>query len=51
MVGVRDTDRLVALNIDEQAPIMREADLAAVGDVAQVLPHLLAQLRANGGAS
>ncbi len=51
MVGIRDTDRLVALNIDEQAPIMREADLAAVGDVAQVLPHLLAKLRENGGAS
>lgn len=44
MVGIRDAGKVVALNTDEAAPIMREADLAAVGDAAEVLPHLLREL-------
>lgn len=51
MVGIRDAGTLVALNIDEHAPIMQEADLAAVGDVSEVLPRLLETLGAAGGAS
>ena len=44
MVGIRDAGTLVALNIDEHAPIMREADLALVGDANEVLPIVLEAL-------
>jgi len=49
MVGVRDADLLLALNLDGDAPIMREADLAAVGDASEVLPKVLQQLGQSGG--
>lgn len=50
MVGVRDAGTLVALNIDERAPMMREADLAVVGDAAEVIPSLLREIREGGDA-
>ncbi|MDP6607280.1 MAG: electron transfer flavoprotein subunit alpha/FixB family protein [Dehalococcoidia bacterium] len=50
MVGIRGAGKVVALNTDQAAPIMQEADLAAVGDAAEVLPLLLNELD-NGGTS
>lgn len=44
MVGIRGAGKVVALNSDQAAPIMKEADLAAVGDAAEVLPLLLQAL-------
>lgn len=49
MVGIRDAGALIALNVDGSAPIMQEADLAAVGDASEVLPLLVSKL--NAGAS
>ncbi|HJM76048.1 MAG TPA: electron transfer flavoprotein subunit alpha/FixB family protein [Dehalococcoidia bacterium] len=48
MVGIRDAGTLVALNTDERAPVMREADLAVVGDAATVIPSLLREIRDGG---
>lgn len=50
MVGVRDAGTLVALNTDANAPIMSEADLAVVGDAAEVMPRLLERIGAGGDA-
>lgn len=50
MVGVRDAGTLVALNTDANAPIMGEADLAVVGDAAEVMPRLLERIGAGGDA-
>jgi len=48
MVGVRDAGVLVAINIDGGAPIMGDADLAALGDVSEVLPRLVSKLKESG---
>lgn len=48
MVGVRDAGTLVALNTDTNAPIMGEADLAVVGDAAEVMPRLIERIGAGG---
>ena len=50
MVGLRSAGTVIALNLDEQAPIMREADLAVVGDASAVLPALLRKLNGRGAA-
>ena len=50
MVGVRDAGTLVALNTDTNAPIMGEADLAVVGDAAEVMPRLIERIGAGGAA-
>ncbi len=50
MVGVRDAGTLVALNTDANAPIMGEADLAIVGDAAEVMPRLIERIGAGGAA-
>lgn len=41
VVGMKDSDKIVAINIDENAPIFDLADLGIVGDVFEVLPMLL----------
>jgi electron transfer flavoprotein alpha subunit len=47
MVGVRDAGALIALNTDRSAPIMADADLAAVGDASEVLAQLVGKLDAG----
>lgn len=42
--GVQDAKFIVAINPDEQAPIMKAANLAVVGDARQVIPELLKAL-------
>jgi electron transfer flavoprotein alpha subunit len=37
--------RIVAINKDADAPIMRLADLAVVGDLATIVPAISAELR------
>jgi electron transfer flavoprotein alpha subunit len=43
--GIRDARTLVALNLDASCPMMARADLAVVGDAAEVVPALLRALR------
>jgi electron transfer flavoprotein alpha subunit len=43
--GIRAARTLVALNLDASCPMMARADLAVVGDAAEVVPALLRALR------
>lgn len=41
IVGMKDSDKIIAINTDESAPIFDVADLGIVGDVFDVLPSLI----------
>jgi electron transfer flavoprotein alpha subunit len=45
MAGVKDPETLIAINRDPEAPIFGAAHLGIVGDLYQVLPALIEQLR------
>jgi electron transfer flavoprotein alpha subunit len=42
---MQDSDLIIAVNKDDTAPIMKVADYAIVGDVAKVVPELIAQVK------
>lgn len=48
-VGMQSAGTIVAVNRDHEAPIADFADLLVVGDLFEVVPALVAQLRARGG--
>jgi electron transfer flavoprotein alpha subunit len=50
-IGMERSGTIVAINVDEAAPIARFCDLAVVADVHDVLPALTALVRARGHAS
>ena len=39
------SDKIIAINKDPQAPIMEIADYAVVGDIFQILPKLIEEIR------
>jgi electron transfer flavoprotein alpha subunit len=43
--GMRDTKTLIAINKDKAAPIMKMADLAVEGDLREILPALIKNLK------
>ena len=45
LAGMQDSDFIIAINKDENAPIMKIADLAIVGDLNKVVPEMIAQLK------
>src|SRR5512136_1922592 len=45
LVGMQDSDLIIAINRDKDAPIFEVADLGIVGDVFQVVPALIARIR------
>lgn len=45
LAGMQDSDYIIAINKDENAPIMAVADLAIVGDLNKVIPELIAQVK------
>ena len=51
-VGMQNSENIVAINKDANAPIFEFADLGIVGDLNKILPKLTAALRArrDGGA-
>lgn len=49
--GIKDSRRIVAINTDPKAPIFPNVDEGFVGDLKELLPRLLQQVRAEiGGA-
>ncbi|MGL5086350.1 MAG: electron transfer flavoprotein subunit alpha/FixB family protein [Clostridium sp.] len=46
VAGMQDADMIIAVNKDAGAPIMKIADYAIVGDIAKVLPEMIAQVKA-----
>lgn len=49
MAGCLSARHIVAVNTDPDAPIIARADYAVIGDVNQVIPALVAVLRARSG--
>ena len=45
-IGLKDTKKLVAINIDKNAPIFKLADLAIVGDAPAILRDLISKVEA-----
>jgi len=45
MVGCKSAKRILAINKDPQAPIVARADYAVIGDLAEILPALVAELK------
>jgi electron transfer flavoprotein alpha subunit len=50
-VGMQDSDFILAINRDPQAPIFDIATVGIVGDVFEVIPALIEQIRAERGKS
>ena len=50
VVGMKGSKRIVAINKDADAPILRMADIGVVGDLFQVLPALTQEVRARLGS-
>jgi electron transfer flavoprotein alpha subunit len=50
-VGMQDSDYILAINTDPEAPIFEVASLGIVGDLYDVIPEMIKQLRAQKGAS
>lgn len=46
LAGMQDSDMIIAINKDAQAPIMKAADYAIVGDLYKVIPEMIAQVKA-----
>ncbi len=44
MIGVREARRIVAVNIDPDAPIFNQADYGVVGDYREIIPALIEEL-------
>ena len=47
-VGMQDAETIIAINRDPDAPLAEHADLYVVGDLFEVVPALVAALRARG---
>ncbi len=48
LVGMQDADYIMAINKDKTAPIFEVAHVGIVGDVFEIIPALIEQLRAQG---
>lgn len=49
MVGMQDSDLVIAINRDPEAPIFQIATYGIVGDLFQVIPSLIRQIRERKG--
>jgi electron transfer flavoprotein alpha subunit len=47
MVGMKESNRIIAINKDPDAPIFKIADLGVVGDALKILPQVTEQLKSG----
>ncbi|HOO31725.1 MAG TPA: electron transfer flavoprotein subunit alpha/FixB family protein [Thermotogota bacterium] len=47
IAGMQESDFIIAINKNEDAPIMKIADLAIVGDVHKIIPEMIKRLEAD----
>lgn len=47
IAGMQESDFIIAINKNEDAPIMKIADLAIVGDVHKILPEMISRLESK----
>ncbi len=47
VVGMKRSKSIIAVNTDENAPILRIADMGVVGDAVKILPKLIEEVRAR----
>ncbi len=45
LAGMRDSGRIISINIDPSAPIRKFSDLFIIGDLYEVIPKLIAEIR------
>ncbi|HEY9724110.1 MAG TPA: electron transfer flavoprotein subunit alpha/FixB family protein [Oscillatoriaceae cyanobacterium] len=50
-VGMKESGYIIAINTDPEAPIMKVADLAIVGDLFKVIPELIKEINTLKGAA
>ncbi len=50
IVGMKKSKRIIAINKDPEAPLMKMADLGVIGDVATVVPALTEEIRRRAGS-
>jgi electron transfer flavoprotein alpha subunit len=50
MAGCRGAKRILAVNTDREAPILASADYAVIGDLHEVVPAVVAELRKARGS-
>lgn len=46
MAGMQDSGYIIAINKDENAPMMQAADLALVGDYRKIVPEMVSRIKA-----
>jgi electron transfer flavoprotein alpha subunit len=50
IAGCRGAKKILAINADAEAPIMASADYAVIGDLAEIVPAITAELRKAGAS-
>jgi electron transfer flavoprotein alpha subunit len=51
IVGCKSAKRILVINKDENAPIVARADWAVIGDLHEIVPAIVAELRKNGASA
>jgi electron transfer flavoprotein alpha subunit len=47
MAGMINSEKIIALNSDVNAPIVKSADYSIIGDYAKTVPELIDKIRAG----